>query len=178
MRVWLAAQALTLDDFEAGLENALLVERFKDHLAREQAAGHFEANRDRYAQARLRHIVVASEGAARELLALLRDEGADFAELAREHSLHPSRSAGGDLGLVPRAALAPALAEAVFAARAGDVVGPFPTEMGFQLVAVEALVPGTFDEPTAAAIRKELFDAWLAERLRDARIDLSCLEGA
>jgi putative peptide maturation system protein len=178
-RAWLAAEGLTLDDFEATLERDLLVARFRDHLTSRRLADHFAAGKERYRRARLRQIVAGSEGAARELLAQLQDEGRDFAELARAHSLHgPSRLAGGSLGVVRLGALPPALAGPMSAARAGDVVGPLATEQGFVLVLVEELLSPELDDETAAAIRAELFDAWLAEQLRGATIDLSWLDRA
>jgi parvulin-like peptidyl-prolyl isomerase len=95
---WLAGEALTAEDFEAGLERELLVAKLRRHLTQPRVAEHFAAHRDRYTSARLRRILVATEGEARELLAQVRDEGADFAELARQHSLdHASRPAGGNL---------------------------------------------------------------------------------
>jgi parvulin-like peptidyl-prolyl isomerase len=176
-RQWLAAQGLSVDDFEAVLERDLLVGRFKEHLTQPGVAEHFAAHRERYAQARLRQIVAASEGEARELLAQLTDEGRDFAELAREHSRHgPSRLVGGSLGVVPRHALPAAAAEAVFAARAGAVVGPVATDQGWHLFQVEALAEPLLDDATAAVIRQELFNAWLKEQLQRVRLDLSWLE--
>jgi parvulin-like peptidyl-prolyl isomerase len=174
---WLTREGLTVQDFEAGLERDLLLAKVEGHLTEPQVADRFNAHRDRYARARLRHIVVASEGTARELLAQVADEGRDFGELARAHSLDDaSRQAGGSLGTVPRSALPAAIAEAVFRARPGAVVGPVATGRGFALFLVEDLLPADLDEATAALIGRELFDAWLAEQLRDFRIDLSWLE--
>jgi peptidyl-prolyl cis-trans isomerase C len=48
-------------------------------------------------QYKARHILVESQGAAVELIEQLID-GADFAELAMEHSTGPSGPSGGDLG--------------------------------------------------------------------------------
>jgi putative peptide maturation system protein len=173
---WLARQGLTVDDFERSLEADLLAAKFRDHLTRDRLPGHFAAHRDRYARARLREIVVASEGTARELLAQVADEGSDFAELARAHSLDDaSRPTGGSLGTVPRLALLSSAAEAIFSARRGAVVGPVATDRGYALFLVEELLPAELDEATAALIRRELFDAWLAEQLRDLRVDLSWL---
>jgi parvulin-like peptidyl-prolyl isomerase len=174
---WLAQEGLTVEDFEAGLESDLLVARLKDHWTGPRIAAHFAAHRDRYAQARLRQIVVASEEVARELLAQITEEGRDFAELARQHSLHaPSRLAGGSLGLVPRFALPTAAAKAIFAARAGAIVGPVASDQGPLLYLVEDLSEPALDDTTAALIREELFGDWLKERLQDLRFDLSWLD--
>ena len=48
-------------------------------------------------QYKARHILVESQAAAQELITQLED-GADFQELAREHSTGPSGPQGGDLG--------------------------------------------------------------------------------
>lgn len=174
---WLSRQHLTVTDFERSLEADLLAEKLKDHVTRGRIDEHFAANRDRHARARLRQIVAASEGTARELLAQVNDEGADFADLARQHSLDgPSRQAGGAVGVVSRRALPAAIAEPVFAARPGSIVGPLPTPQEFCLFLVEELLPPELDDETQAVIRHELFDAWLKDRLRDVRIDLSWLQ--
>ncbi len=173
---WLAREGLSLDEFEQNLEADLLAEKFKDHLTRDRIADHFAAHRDRYTRARLRHLVASSEGIARELLAQVVEEGQDFARLARTHSLHGSARAGGDLGSVGRWALAPAAADKVFGARAGDVIGPIAGPEGWHLYLVEELRPAELDDETAAVIRRELFAAWLNEQHRDLRIDLGWLE--
>lgn len=174
---WLAADGLSVEDFEAGIERDLLIDKFKDHLATDRVDGHFAAHRERHARAQLRQIVVASEEIARELLAQVNHEGSDFAELARAHSLHdPSRGSGGSLGLVPRYALPEPAAATIFSAKPGAVVGPVATERGFHLFLVEALTEPVLDDVAATVIREELFTAWLQEQLRDVRIDLSGLE--
>jgi parvulin-like peptidyl-prolyl isomerase len=178
-RQWFARERLAAEDFEAGLERDLLVSKFKHHLTQSRLAEHFAAHRARYAQAQLRQIVVASEGLARELLSRITDEGQDFADLARTHSLHSSsRLAGGTLGLVHRFALPPEAAQAVFAAAPGAVVGPVDSEQGFHLFLVEALPEPALDEPTAALIREELFASWMKEQLGNVQIDLRWLQSS
>jgi parvulin-like peptidyl-prolyl isomerase len=173
---WLGQQHLSVADFEAPLERDLLIEKFKDHLTRDRIAGHFAAHKADYAAARLRLILVARDDLARELLSQVRDEGRDFAALAREHSEHPSRAEGGALGIVRRRQLPAAVAAAVSAARPGQVVGPLATPQGFHLVLVEAHVPAQLDGPTSAIIRQELFDAWLKEQLNGAAITYPLLD--
>ena len=48
-------------------------------------------------QFKARHILVETQSAAADLITQL-DEGADFEELAKEHSTGPSGPSGGDLG--------------------------------------------------------------------------------
>ena len=70
-----------------------------------------------------RHILVETEAQAAELIAQL-DEGADFADLAREHSTGPSGPDGGDLGWASADSYVAPFAEAVRAATPGTPSGP------------------------------------------------------
>jgi len=178
-RDWLRSSGMTVEDFETRLEGELLARKFKDHLAEGRLEGHFARNRDRYARARLSRILVSSEGEAREVRSQLDTEGRDFAELAREHSLdQASRPVGGRLGTVSREHLPASLAEAVFAARDGDVVGPLPTPRGFALFRVEEHVAPALDDPTREQIREELYLAWLGEQVRGFHLETERPESA
>jgi parvulin-like peptidyl-prolyl isomerase len=163
-KAWLAQQGLSVLDFEDAVERDVLLDKCKDHLTRDRIAPHFEANQADYARARLRLILVPSQDLGRELLAQIRDEGRDFADMAREHSQHPSRVDGGQLGLVMRRQLSQIVGDAVFAARVPDVIGPLASPQGFQLLRVEAFLPAQLDAPLSACIRQELFVAWLNEQ--------------
>lgn len=173
---WLEDHQLSLADLEERLEAELLIEKFQQKLVDQRGKSHFEANRARYDRARLRRLVAPSEGAAREFLCRVRDEGANLAELARDHDIDPTaRGLRGDLGVVARWQLSAAVAEAVFAAQPGTVVGPLPAGKGFALYLVEELLPAEMDDATTARIREELFDAWVRQKLKIVRIDLSGL---
>jgi parvulin-like peptidyl-prolyl isomerase len=174
-QAWLQRQRLSVVEFEDALERDLLIEKLKDHLSRERIAGHFAANSSGYTLARLRLIVVPSEDQARELLSQLREEDHDFSELARQHSQHPSCGQGG-LIHARRRQLAPVLAEAVFAAKQGNIVGPLAMADGFVLALVESLTPAALDAQTTSLIRQELFDAWLADTLKGLPLTFPLLD--
>jgi parvulin-like peptidyl-prolyl isomerase len=176
-RAWLARQGMTQADFENAMQKDLLRDKVAQHVTGPRLAERFAAQRERYARARLRRIVVATEGLARELLTQITEDGKDFAEMAREHTLDlPSRSAGGAVGVVPRFAFPPPVAEAIFAAQGGAVVGPFPSGQGYLLFLVEEILPAELDAETTQAIRRELFDDCVNEQLRGARVNLAWLE--
>jgi len=91
-----------------------------------------------------RHILVASQAEAEELLAELA-AGADFAELAAARSQDPgSAPRGGALQPAPRGAWLPEFDDAVWNAAIGEVVGPVQTQAGFHVIEV-------VDETTLAA---------------------------
>lgn len=87
------------------------------------------------AKATARHILVDTE----EQCQSLKDDitgGADFAELAKQHSSCPSGQKGGDLGEFGPGMMVPEFDEVVFSADIGTVQGPVKTQFGYHLLEV------------------------------------------
>ncbi|MEV0257828.1 peptidylprolyl isomerase [Streptomyces sp. NPDC050732] len=87
------------------------------------------------ARATARHILVATEAEALQLKEQI-EGGADFAELAKQHSSCPSSSAGGNLGSFGPGQMVPEFDQVVFSAPVGEVQGPVKTQFGSHLVEV------------------------------------------
>ncbi|MCH8156091.1 MAG: peptidylprolyl isomerase [Proteobacteria bacterium] len=84
-----------------------------------------------------RHILVTSEEAAREVIAKL-DEGADFAELAKERSTGPSGAQGGDLGYFTADQMVPEFSAAAAKLEPGQYSkDPVQTQFGWHVIKVE-----------------------------------------
>lgn len=86
------------------------------------------------------HILVETKEAADELLARLND-GADFAELAKEASTGPSGPNGGSLGWFGKGMMVPPFEEAVVAMQAGEVAGPVQTDFGWHVIKLNETRP-------------------------------------
>lgn len=175
---WLAQIGLTHEEFETGLERALQTKKLADKVVnQEQVDKFFADNRTRFDRARLAHLVVEKEGLANELLAQLREDGADFGAMVRQHSLDErSKLAGGRLGVGRRRNLYHAMATAVFGAQKGEVVGPFKTPRGHVLLKVEEVIPGQLGPRATSAIRRLLFRHWLRQRVRTAKVQVRLQE--
>lgn len=87
------------------------------------------------AQATARHILVPTEAKCNELKASI-ENGADFGEVAREHSSCPSKHDGGNLGSFGRGQMVQEFDEVVFSAPVGVVQGPVKTQFGYHLLEV------------------------------------------
>lgn len=87
------------------------------------------------AMATARHILVDTEEQANALKQQILD-GADFADIAQQHSQCPSRSSGGDLGQFGPGMMVPEFDKVCFSADVGSLEGPIQTQFGFHLVQV------------------------------------------
>jgi len=81
------------------------------------------------------HILVKSEGVARELLEKV-NAGESFAKLAGEYSECPSKKRGGELGWFGRGQMVREFEKAAFEGEKGAVVGPVKTDFGWHLIKV------------------------------------------
>jgi len=86
-------------------------------------------------KAAARHILVSTEAQCLELKKKI-EEGADFAEMARQHSSCPSGRQGGALGEFGPGQMVREFDEVVFSGEVGKVLGPVRTQFGYHLVEV------------------------------------------
>ena len=87
--------------------------------------------------ANARHILVSTEEACNDLKQQIQN-GADFAELAKQHSECPSGASGGDLGEFRPGQMVPEFDHVCFNEAVGETHGPVKTQFGFHLVEVTA----------------------------------------
>ncbi|MBU6503219.1 MAG: SurA N-terminal domain-containing protein [Burkholderiales bacterium] len=72
---------------------------------------------------------------AEEVLAMVRKDPANFAELAKKYSQDPGSAAkGGDLGFFTRDAMVKQFSDAAFALKKGDISGLVKTEYGYHII--------------------------------------------
>lgn len=85
-------------------------------------------------QYKARHILVETEDEANAVIAEL-DEGADFAEVAKEKSTGPSGPNGGDLGWFPPDSMVKPFSDAVIALEDGAyTAAPVQTQFGWHVI--------------------------------------------
>lgn len=88
-------------------------------------------------EVRARHIIVTTQEEAAAIIAEL-DGGADFEELAREHSIDGAAAQGGDLGYFSAGQMVPEFEQAAFAMEVGAHSSePLQTQFGWHVVKVE-----------------------------------------
>lgn len=126
---------------------------------------------------RARHILVAEEAAAKEIIQQL-DGGADFLELAKTKSIDAAAAEqGGDLGYFVAEQMVPEFAEAAFALKVGEYTKqPVKTRFGWHIIKVEdqrGKPPPTLEEARdqlQSELSQELVGTLLAELRGKAEI--------
>lgn len=86
-------------------------------------------------RASARHILVEEEALCETLKQQIED-GADFAEVAKEHSQCPSGQQGGALGEFGPGQMVPEFDQVVFSGELNQVHGPVKTQFGFHLLEI------------------------------------------
>jgi parvulin-like peptidyl-prolyl isomerase len=131
---WLENEGMTLEEMRAVLRNEMLATRMSNQIAEQvpSRAEHVQA----------RHILVATEAEAQQILGQLQ-AGGDFAALAGVYSQDLStRDSGGDLGYFPRGVLtAPEVEAVAFELQPGQVSGIVQSALGYHLIQVVTRVP-------------------------------------
>jgi len=87
------------------------------------------------AKARARHILVDSSEKCEQLKELI-EGGADFAEVAKQHSSCPSGAQGGDLGEFGPGLMVKEFDEVVFSGELHKIHGPVKTQFGYHLLEI------------------------------------------
>lgn len=121
------------------------------------------------------HILVETEDEAKAIKKQL-DEGADFAELAKEKSTGPSGPNGGSLGWFGKGMMVKPFEDAVVVMKAGDISDPVKTQFGWHVLKLNETrlkdAPALEDvkDELEAEIQKKLVEQIMADATKDAEV--------
>jgi putative peptide maturation system protein len=173
--LWMQQRGLTQEQFERLVTDNLALAKLRDRVAEGRVESYFELHRADFDTAQIARFEFADEESARQTHRQILAGELDFYEAAQRHFL----AAAGQAEQVERSLFATIrrseasaeLATAILDAAPNEIVGPVRVTDGYALVRVLSLTPARLDEPTRAAIKAILFEEWLAERRRAARIE-------
>jgi len=163
------------ESMDAYLEdNALSQARF-DELVRQQATidkmitAH--GGPSEMEQIRARHILVADEATAKEVLDKLA-ANESFEDLAKTYSTDTgSKDQGGDLGWFPRGAMVTEFEDAAFALQPGQTSEAVQTVYGYHIIRVEERAVHPLEEPLLSQMQERNFTTWLDTERQAATIE-------
>lgn len=126
-------------------------------------------------EVRARHILVKTKAEAEQIIAeLKKDKGADFAKLAKEKSIDPSASNGGELGYFTEDQMVPSFAKAAFALKPGQFSQtPVHSPFGWHVIEVEArrTKPVPTFEKMAPKLREDVIQTTVAKVIKNLRAE-------
>lgn len=124
-----------------------------------------------------RHILVKSKDDADQVLKRLKS-GAKFEDLAKQYSIDPSKSNGGDLGWFTTARMVKPFGDAVKDLKKGEYTHePVQTQFGWHVIQLEdtrAVTPPPFDQVKAQlanSIKMKKWQAHVEELEKNAKIE-------
>ncbi|HVK56952.1 MAG TPA: peptidylprolyl isomerase [Burkholderiales bacterium] len=165
---------VSLDEFESFITESLYQEKMLETVCNDKAVeAYFKLNSPKFDSIEVSHIVLDTEGKAREMISILEEDPESFAEMAREHSIADTREKGGVIGKVLRGSLKTDVEAKVFNASVGDLLGPFPSSDRsiYEIFLVNAKHPATLDEETSTEVRRLLREEWLSARAQEHIIE-------
>lgn len=194
----MASMGMSKDEFREEIEQDLRIEALLDgqlketkKVTDEEVSAFYRDHPESFRsdeQVRASHILLKVDAAAREEdrsqkrleLAGLKgqiEKGADFAQLAREHSDCPSKARGGDLGYFERGKMVKPFEDASFGMKVGDVSEIVETQFGYHLIKVTDRqdpktapydeVKGQIEDFLKRQVRDQAIGAYI-DRLRDS----------
>jgi len=175
MNQYLDTNGLSLDDFEQLITEMLLHEKMNEQVSSDVAVEeYFSLNSPKFDSIEVSHIVLDTEGKAREIMAILEDDPDSFEELAREHSISDTSEDGGYIGKVLRGALQTEVEAKVFNASEGDLLGPFASddEVCFEIFTINVKTPSSLNEDTTEEVKRMIKDEWITARAQEHVIEV------
>ena len=126
----------------------------------------------------VRHVLVATEGEARQVLLRL-DQGENFSSVAADVSLD-TNTAGGVLPCpLHAAAYVSPFSDATVAAPLGEIFGPVQTDFGFHVLIVDERTTPTLEEVEAdpvgtifAGVLNDRFSSWFAASFEGVDVEV------
>lgn len=178
----LERQGVTEEDVREDLRAQIMNERIFEEVTKdvtvtaEEVRAYYEENQERFTTAESRevaHILVETEAEAQRIYEQLED-GADFAELAREESTDEGTAENGGQLTANRGELVAPFEDAAFALETGAVSEPVETQFGWHVIqALTDVVPAavtpfveveeSIESQLLQEKRNEVMTAWVEQ---------------
>jgi peptidyl-prolyl cis-trans isomerase D len=158
----LAAFELSVDDLRDFIKARMLKQKVYEEVTKDVA--------EVQDQVWARHILVSTEGEAREILNRL-SNGEDWANIAAEVSIDTAtKEDGGDLGWFPKEVMVSEFEESAFSQEIGSISEPVQSSMGFHIIQVVGHETRTVSSRYLASIKQKVFDTWITQFITEENV--------
>jgi parvulin-like peptidyl-prolyl isomerase len=167
---WLASSGMTHETFREQLIWDLTLKSLKNQISQTQLDEYFQKRKPSLDQVVLSWIGVETEKRAKNLRWKL-DWGTPFNRLVAPQATSDDDDSGLEIPLsweeIPEALL-----DAMETAQTGAVIGPLLLDDRWYVFQVDAFEPAELDAALATQLKDELFEQWLAEKVRQMTVTL------
>lgn len=163
---WCLHRQVSLEYFKAVVLRELHIEKFKQDRFANQLESEFLQMKPELDQVDYSRIQLNNLALAQELYFQLRDDGADFGQLAKQHSISRDRETGGLLGPVTLASLPDEIRDLFRNPELGVIYGPVPVGNEFWIVRLEQYYTARLTATTRTILIDRLFNRWLQNQTR------------
>ncbi len=183
---FLEMSGFKLEDFKDDVKLSLLLDQILEErieISDEEMKEYFEEHKEDFAQeeqVEASHILVEDKETAFEVINKL-NNGADFAELAKEYSIdEKTKDKGGELGYFGKGEMVKEFEEEVFAMEVNTISKPVETQYGFHVIKKtdhkpyqEANFEDVKEEVRQAILEQkkdEEYQKWLQEKMEEFKV--------
>lgn len=190
LEMQLQRRGIPMEAYRRQIEVDLLLDKIAlqdTKVAEQEMAAYYKAHRDEFkrgARVKGRMMLFKDKPSAEAVLDALKDPGADFAGLAASLSEDDATKAnGGDMGYFERTDYAPAISDAAFKLKPGQMSGLIQGPDGWVLLKVEATKPA--GPMTYAEVKEQIHqrlvhdkqqqvrDQWLVAARKQAKLSIA-----
>ena len=169
---WLVRNGIDFATFHHQVSLRLQQEKLKVQVSESRLTEYFIERKLFLDRVVLSRIIVAEQELAEELRSQI-EEGTSFEQLAREYSMTEDRILNGIMGPVSRGTLPDELRAVIDRANPGELIDIQKVEGGFALFRVEQFLPASLeDKQLREALKNELFEQWIAEKIQKLNVKL------
>lgn len=169
-QIWLTTQNLKYADFRRTIAFRVQLEALKTKVTELKLQDYFLEKKVLLDRIVLSRIVVENSELAQDLKEKVEQQGADFAQLAKQYSVVDDAVVGGVMGAVLRGQMPEPIYKATENVQQGQFVGPLEIEGRYCLLKIEQLLPATLEGELKHELENRLFDKWLKEKLREVNV--------
>lgn len=170
---WLASNQIDYPAFHKQVANGFKLANLKSQVVEPKIQEYFIERKLFLDRVVLSRLIIETQELAEELYSQITEEGANFEQLAREYSITEDRIANGMMGPISRGTLPDKLRAAIDLAKVGELVGPIEVEGRWGVFRVEQFLPASLeDSQLKEALKNELFEQWLGEKIQKMSVKL------
>ncbi|MUG96054.1 peptidylprolyl isomerase [Scytonema sp. UIC 10036] len=165
---WLAENMLTVKDWESAIQEDLIEQKLAEILFSQEIEFFFSQHQADFDQILLYQLIVPYEQLAHELFYQISEQEISLYEAAHLYDIDEKRrNCCGYEGKIYRYNLIPELANLVFNANLGELIGPVKTHQGSHLLMIEEFIRSELTTTIRQHILNQIMTQWLESKLNN-----------